>query len=303
MGPQFFIENFVRFFDYVRIVGGLHVPGRTVRNLRVMHSGNVLATTPVNLAVPGINIRCGFAVSFLAPEFDPNQVSLTFELEDGTEHQVTGTEAVHTYLRSEAAGNRCDREFFGTLKKPGFERILELGSRARSEISRRHLFEGKHYTGLDIVQGPNVDVVGDAHSLSTCFEPDSFDALYSVSTFEHLAMPWKVALEVNKVLRTGGLAHFVTHQALGMHELPWDFWRYSDTSWNSLFNKYTGFRVLATFLGTPMMLVPFIYHDHWKGYEGAVGFSTSSVVVEKIGPNNMEWNLDVAAVTKGLYPA
>jgi len=97
---------------------------------------------------------------------------------------------------------------------------------------------------LDVVQGPNVDVVGDAHALSAHFEPESFDAMYSVSTFEHLAMPWKVALEAHKVLRPGGLAYFVTHQSLGMHELPWDFWRYSDTSWNSLFNSYTGFRVL-----------------------------------------------------------
>jgi len=303
MGPEFFIENFVRFFDYVRIVGGLHVPGCEVRQLQVIQSGTVLATTPVNLAVPGLEVQCGFAVSFLAPEFDPKEVRLVFELDNGKTFDISGSEAANQYLNSEGAGNRCEKQFFGKLRAPGFDRVLELGSRARSEISRRHLFEGKQYTGLDVVQGPNVDVVGDAHALSAHFEPESFDAMYSVSTFEHLAMPWKVALEVHKVLRPGGLAYFVTHQSLGMHELPWDFWRYSDTSWNSLFNTYTGFRVLETFLGTPMMLVPFIYHDHWKGYEGAVGFSTSAVLVEKCGPNSMEWNLDVGAVTKGLYPA
>ena len=303
MGPEFFVENFVRFFDYVRIAGGLHVPGGAVKQLEILHSGTVLATTPVNLPLPGIEAKCGFAVSFLAPEFNPGDVRLVFELEDGTNYQISGTEVAHTYLRSEAAGNRCEDQFFKRLRTQGFDRVLEIGSRARSEISRRHLFEGKQYTGLDVVQGPNVDVVGDAHALSAHFEPESFDAMYSVSTFEHLAMPWKVALEAHKVLRPGGLAYFVTHQSLGMHELPWDFWRYSDTSWNSLFNSYTGFRVLETFLGNPMMLVPFIYHDHWKGYEGAVGFSTSSVLVEKCGPNSMEWNLDVGAVTKCLYPA
>jgi SAM-dependent methyltransferase len=175
--------------------------------------------------------------------------------------------------------------------------------RARSNISRRGLFKDKQYTGLDIVRGENVDIVGDAHSLSAHFPEESFDALYSVSTFEHLAMPWKVALEVNRVLRHGGLAYFVTHQALGMHETPWDFWRFSDTSWNSLFNCYTGFRVLDTFLGNPMMLVPHIYHDHWKGYETATGFSTSAVLIEKAGPATMEWNLDVRRVTQGFYPA
>jgi SAM-dependent methyltransferase len=303
MGPQFFIENFVRFFDYVRIVGGLHVPGGAAKQLRVIQGDTVLATAPVNLPSPGLDVHCGFSVTFLAAEFDPKNVRLLFDLDDGKVFEISGTEAAHRYLRSEADANRCEAQFFDKLRKPGFDRVLEIGSRARSEISRRNLFEGKQYTGLDIVQGPNVDIVGDAHNLSSHFPAESFDAMFSVSTFEHLAMPWRVALEIHKVLRPGGLAYFVTHQALGMHELPWDFWRYSDTSWNSLFNSYTGFRVLETFLGSPMMLVPFIYHDHWKGYEGAVGFSTSSVLVEKCGPNNMEWNMDVSEVTKGLYPA
>ncbi|WP_373690468.1 methyltransferase domain-containing protein [Sphingobium sp. DEHP117] len=63
------------------------------------------------------------------------------------------------------------------------------------------------------------------------FEASSFDAVYSVSVFEHLLMPWKVALEMNRVLRMGGIAYIHTHQTLGLHDMPWDFWRFSDTSW------------------------------------------------------------------------
>ena len=268
-----------------------------------IQSGSVLATAPVNLPSPTHGINCRFEVSFVSATFDLNNVILLFEFEDGAVFQVSGKEAVNLYLHSEIANNRCETEFFKRLQTSGYDRVLEIGSRARSHISRRGLFKNKQYIGFDIVSGENVDMIGDAHSLSARFSKDSFDAMYSVSTFEHLAMPWKVALEVNHVLRDGGLAYFVTHQTLGMHETPWDFWRYSDTSWNSLFNSYTGFRVLETFLGSPMILVPHIYHDHWNGYETATGFSTSAVLIEKTGPARMEWNLDVAQVTQGSYPA
>ena len=61
------------------------------------------------------------------------------------------------------------------------------------------------YTGIDIVAGENVDVVGDAHQLSEYFDEDCFDAVFSISTFEHLAMPWKAAIEINRVMKTGGV--------------------------------------------------------------------------------------------------
>jgi SAM-dependent methyltransferase len=307
MRPTFVIENFVHFFDYVRITGVFDVPGRPIKSLKVVQSGSVLATASVNLSSPGMGQNSRFAVSFLTAnltaEFDPNEMRLVFETEDGETFFITGSEVAHLHQRGESNRDRCEKHFFEKVKTDGFERVLEIGSRVRSEVCRRGLFEGKQYTGLDILEGPNVDVLGDAHLLSEKFPADSFDAIYSVSTFEHLAMPWKVALEVNKVLRPGGMAYFVTHQALGMHELPWDFWRFSDTSWNSLFNSYTGFRVLDTFLGDLMYIVPFVYRDHWKGYENAAGFAISSVLVEKTGPSTMEWNLDVAEVTKGIYPA
>lgn len=298
---QFFIEQFVRFFDYVRISGGLYIPGRPVKEVAIVHGDTLLATTTADRPVHGV--PCGFLATFTTPVLELDQLRLVFTLADGEQMHISGREAIDLYLQAEGAGQVCEKMFFDRIKAPGFDRVLEIGSRDRSNIVRRGLFAGKQYTGLDIVKGPNVDVVGDAHALSEYFEPESFDAIYSIATFEHLAMPWRVALEINKVLRTGGVAYFDTHQALGMHELPWDFWRYSDTAWNSLFNAHTGFRILETLLGGPMALVPHVYSDRWEGFEGAVGFSTSSVLVEKIGPTNMTWNVDVREVTKGFYPA
>ena len=72
-----------------------------------------------------------------------------------------------------------------------------------------------------------MDVMGDAHKLSDYFDKDSFDVIFSMSVFEHLAMPWKVALELNKVLKPGGMMLHTTHQTWPLHEEPWDYWRYS----------------------------------------------------------------------------
>jgi len=302
MAPQFHVATFIRFYNYVRITGVFYAAGQNVTLVAAVQSGSLAGSGKGNLPVPGQTVPCGFAITFLAEHFDPEELYLAFELQDGTRFQVLVADAAKRHLQNEAECNKAEARFFEQLKTPGFERVLEIGSRARSGITRRELFSGKQYTGIDVLEGPNVDVIGDAHVMSTHLQPESFDAVYSVSTFEHLAMPWKVALELNQVLRTGGIAYFMTHQALGMHDLPWDFWRYSDTAWDAIFNSYTGFRKLATFLGGPMNLVPTMYWDHWKGAEGAIGFSLSAVLIEKTGPTKLTWDVDIKKAIRGIYP-
>ena len=85
-------------------------------------------------------------------------------------------------------------------------------ARAAADVDPR-LDGYRRYVGVDVHPGPNVDVVGDAHRLSQLVD-GPFDAVYSISTFEHLAMPWKVVLEINRVLRDGGLLFTATHHTL-----------------------------------------------------------------------------------------
>lgn len=112
-------------------------------------------------------------------------------------------------------------------------RVLELGSR---HVSPGRWERPAHWevVGVDVHAGPGVDVVADAHDLGAHFEPESFDAVYSHATFEHLLMPWKVLDGLARLLRPDGVAWIVTHEAFPLHELPWDFWRFGSWTWEAL---------------------------------------------------------------------
>ncbi|HJW30392.1 MAG TPA: methyltransferase domain-containing protein, partial [Saprospiraceae bacterium] len=149
--------------------------------------------------------------------------------------------------------------FTEMMRKIDSPKILEVGSRAVTKDSLYQFLElgsPHQYTGLDIHDGPNVDKVGDAHELSAFFPGGHFDVIMSKSVFEHLAMPWKVVLEMNTVLKQNGLLFIHTLHTFPLHEKPWDFWRFSDEAWKVLLNKYTGFEIIETGMEYPCK----IYH-------------------------------------------
>ncbi len=192
------------------------------------------------------------------------------------------------------------RERLGT-RPPGA--ALEVGSRDRSGRTREDTVPaGWSYTGFDILAGPNVDVVGDAHRLGSHFPPESFDAVFSVATFEHLAMPWKAAVEINKVLKVGGLVFVASHQCWPLHEEPWDFFRFSDAAWRSLFNASTGFEVVSAVMGEPAEVVAHIANPITAGLGSGVGYLGSSVIAVKTGASAVDWEVDTSTVAEGLYP-
>src|SRR5260370_31340791 len=109
---------------------------------------------------------------------------------------------------------------------------------------------------MDIRSGPNGDRVGDARDIAAVVGERRFNAVFSVSVFEHLLMPWKAVLEINRVLDPGGFVYVATHQSLPMHDEPRDFWRFSDRAWTALFNAATGFELLDTAMGQRAAIVP-----------------------------------------------
>jgi SAM-dependent methyltransferase len=148
--------------------------------------------------------------------------------------------------------------WIGIADRPGTA-MLELGSRVVSASSHRHAQDFQQlagFTGVDIHPGPGVDVVADAHALSRTFRPGSFDACFSLSVLEHLAAPWIVAREINRVLAPGGLVMHSVPFAFPMHEQPADFWRFTDRGLEQLFGPENGFEVIDSGLACEVRIVP-----------------------------------------------
>ena len=178
--------------------------------------------------------------------------------------------------------------------------ILELGARG-THIDPR-LRGVRRYVGFDIHPGPNVDFVGDAHRLSELVD-GPFDAVYSISTFEHLAMPWKVVLEVNRVMSDRGLLFAATHHTWPPHELPWDYWRYSRGAFQALLNRHTGFEIVRVEEGLPSLIVPMVRGEA-KDVLGSPSPLGVSVLARKIGAprEDLAWNLAANDVVSDTYP-
>jgi len=201
------------------------------------------------------------------------------------------------------ASTKLQLELIAYLKRTAGPKMLDVGGRDRSNLDRSQYFPDVDVTVLDILPGGNVDVVGDAHSLSKYFPRNYFDAVYSVCVFEHLLMPWKVALEMNKVMKCGALGLVFTHQTLGVHDMPWDFWRFSDTAWHGIFNKKTGFEIIKTELELEQFILPFVYRPGKRDAEKSAGFEGSCVLFRKIGEPQLSWDVEVSDLINTVYPS
>ena len=134
-------------------------------------------------------------------------------------------------------------------------RVLEIGSRkVTAALPARADFHLAEYVGFDYYDGENVDVVGDAHRLTSYFQPgEKFDLIFSSATFEHLAMPWVVAEEIAKLVKVGGHVFIETHFSYSSHERPWHFFQFSDMALRVLFSSALGFECVEAGLSNPMV--------------------------------------------------
>ena len=108
--------------------------------------------------------------------------------------------------------------------------VLEVGSRNVNGTPRSVIEPMKpaKYVGVDLMQGPGVDVVLDAGDLVRHFGRESFDVVISTEMLEH-TLDWRRAIQAMKgVLRPGGLVVITTRgPGFPYHEHPYDYWRFT----------------------------------------------------------------------------
>lgn len=236
----------------------------------------------------------------------PQDAEVVFQSALGRVHVSTIAGLVQA-RRLTLGSNDLNARFQAAVRnKPG-AMLLDVGGRARSGLDRSSHFQQARTTVFDINPGDNVDVIGDAHKISQHLLAASYDFVQSISVFEHLARPWVVIAEINKVMKVGGLLFISSHQTIGMHDVPWDFWRFSDQAYRALLNEETGFEVLAAEMHEPANIVPHLYdHALHEGGEKAAGFMSSTVLAVKTRDCAHAFNAANAAppdVMKTPYPA
>ncbi|MBI2415262.1 MAG: class I SAM-dependent methyltransferase [Candidatus Kerfeldbacteria bacterium] len=110
-----------------------------------------------------------------------------------------------------------------THSLPGSYRLLDLGCGSKPY---RSLFKGAtEYIGLDIVPGPQVDIVGEAWHLP--FPDASFDVLITTQVFEHTMKLTETMAEIRRVVKPGGYIFISAPFAFQEHGAPYDYWRFT----------------------------------------------------------------------------
>lgn len=199
----------------------------------------------------------GFRGYLACPPFQPVEV----ELSDGADvvrHAVTLHPGCGPPEIPNTRGEAPIKPFAAAMKERAGT-VLEIGARVvggHSSLNAPMFAPECRFIGCDIHPAPGVDLVADAHYLSRAVTPESLDGVFSFAVLEHLAAPWLVAAEVNRVLRVGGETLHVVPHAWPVHEQPNDFWRFSETGLVSLFGPASGFEVLEAGLLCPVQIVP-----------------------------------------------
>lgn len=305
-GYLFVIDTAAKLHRYLRVAGWFHHETDALARVSLQGADMLAESAETGFdhggVLPDLGPGKGFRIeALMADDAFPEDAAVVFETRAGRTLIISLPDLIADREGRYAAGRVFDRFRDAVNGRPG-GRLLEMGGRDRSRLGDRREFTGAAVTVLDVIAGEGVDVVGDAHHLSNLLPAESFDFIHSRSVFEHLLMPWKVAVEMNRVLKPGGLVFVTTHQTLGLHDQPWDFLRFSKDSWPGFFNAGTGFEIVEAFEEREQFIIPWLWRRDKPTAEGSVGFEASGVLARKTGPAQLDWPADPAEIIETAYP-
>lgn len=118
---------------------------------------------------------------------------------------------------------------------PAGSRLLDVGA---GECQYKSLFKHVKYTAQDLCIGDEkwdfsqIDVVSEVYAMP--LPENSFDNLLCIEVLEHLKYPAKALAEMGRVLRPGGRLYVVCPFFWGEHQIPHDYFRYTQFALKSL---------------------------------------------------------------------
>jgi hypothetical protein len=142
--------------------------------------------------------------------------------------------SVLTWIEQMVKAERCYRHS-----------VLEVGSLDVNGSVRR--FFGGPYVGVDMRDGPGVDIVLDAHDLSDEFiEHPPFEVIVCTEMLEHDSQPWTTLKEMRAVAAQDATLlitarGFDSRGCFPVHDYPQDLWRFSPAGMLALL-EWAGWR-------------------------------------------------------------
>ena len=126
----------------------------------------------------------------------------------------------------------------------GIITVADIGSAGTSPIYRDIFSEqrGFKYVGVDMVRGPNVDIVMKA-PYEFPLADQSFDLVISGQMFEHCEFFWVSFTEMVRILKPGGYIFLIAPSTGPVHRAPFDCWRFYPDAYAALTAKSGKMRV------------------------------------------------------------
>ena len=159
------------------------------------------------------------------------------------------------------------------LKETGinlsFESVLEVGSKNygnTADFKSEFNISQSNYTGIDMEAGENVDLVLDFTQpfevLDKALEGKRFNLIICCSVFEHCSQPFRMAENIQRLLKSTGHVYVAAPFVWRIHAYPDDLFRYTPSGLKVLFSdcEFIGEKMATGKLGEIDNLSP---HHHF----------------------------------------
>ena len=89
------------------------------------------------------------------------------------------------------------------------------------------LYPDKNFNNIVVADASDCDYIPD----------EKYDAIFSVSVFEHIQKPWLAAKNLVRLLKPGGICYHSAPFSYFYHGAPADFWRFTPDAFKVLFSE------------------------------------------------------------------
>jgi SAM-dependent methyltransferase len=130
-------------------------------------------------------------------------------------------------------------------------KILDVGSYDVNG-TYKELFnkEDWDYTGLDITEGPNVDIVSNK-LYSYPVGDGTYDVIISGSTIEHVKDIYAFVKECSRILAEDGFICIIAPNSWTYHKHPEDYWRFYPAALSFLLEDIAGLKLIEANMEGP----------------------------------------------------